>query len=156
MSGPLLNFENIGEVQETHFDQNVMRPKIFGLRSLNFLKTKDRHGYYDSMGGTELGRSGWLFSSIFMIWDENHPLNADVYLTLSWQLQMSDSQFENFVLPNHGKFAVECDKIVTFLKCVGTLVCSLKKLVSLKEKLIFLTIGKIGKFVECVSNDIIS
>ena len=55
----------------------------------------------------------YYFPPIFIIWKENHLLNAKVFLNVYLPIEMSecmeDSEIENFLSPSYSKFAIECD-----------------------------------------------
>ena len=52
-----------------------------------------------------------LFSAIFLILKESHPLKANIFLRLlaNCSGRMTRFEFENFLSPNCSKFAIECD-----------------------------------------------
>ena len=84
----------------------------------------------------------YYFPSVFIIWKENHPLNANVFLTFTCQLKVYECPILNlnFFHQIIANLQWNASEIVRFFKYV-------RNLFSVGKKSIFFKIGECDKFV---------
>ena len=106
----------VAKVFENHKNSRITKRKCSNLRCLYFCLIRWKWLNCERFEVSEtIGED--LFSTIFIIWEENHPLKANVFLLLlaNWQCAMwkcpmfKKPDRDSFSTQNCSKFAVECN-----------------------------------------------